>query len=143
MRTHGGPPSVDRLHGSDASAGTRSGTPRRLSRFSRTERWLHWIHPSAFLVLLIGGLSLYLPTLAEPVGRRGLFKTIHFYTAIGWLAALVLLGIAGNRRVLLATAREVDRFDADDRAWLRDRTRPSGRLNAGQKLNSIATAAFA
>ena len=41
------------------------------------------------------------------------------------------------------TAREVDRFDADDRAWLRGRRAPQGRLNAGQKLNAIVTAAFA
>src|SRR4051794_38303811 len=143
MRTHGGPPSLGRPYGTDADAGTRSGTPRRVRRFSRTERWLHWIHASAFLLLVISGLFLYLPALAEAVGRRGLFKTIHFYTAIGWLVALVLLALVGNRRVLLATARELDRFDADDRAWLRDRTRPSGRLNAGQKLNAIASAAFA
>jgi formate dehydrogenase subunit gamma len=120
-----------------------STSARRLRRFSRTERWLHWIHASAFLALLASGLCLYLPSLAEAVGRRGLFKAVHFYTAIGWLAALLILAVVGNRRVLLATAREVDRFDADDRAWLRDRGRPSGRLNAGQKLNSIATAAFA
>ncbi len=116
---------------------------RRLRRFSRTERAIHWIHASAFGVLLASGMCLYLPALAEAVGRRPLFKTIHFYTALAWLAALALVALLGNRRALLATAREVDRFDADDRAWLRDRTRPSGRLNAGQKLNSAASAAFA
>jgi len=39
--------------------------------------------------------------------------------------------------------REVEYFDADDRAWFFDRRRPSGRLNAGQKLNTVVTAAFA
>ena len=39
--------------------------------------------------------------------------------------------------------REVEYFDADDRAWLRGRHAPQGRLNAGQKLNTIVTAAFA
>jgi formate dehydrogenase subunit gamma len=37
----------------------------------------------------------------------------------------------------------VERFDAADRAWLRDRRAPAGRLNAGQKLNTAATVAFA
>jgi formate dehydrogenase subunit gamma len=94
-------------------------------------------------VLLATGLCLYLPALAEAVGRRELFKAIHFYTAVGWVAALLVVVVVGNQRALLRTAREIDRFDADDLAWLRDRTRPSGRLNAGQKLNSVFTAAFA
>jgi formate dehydrogenase subunit gamma len=116
--------------------------PRRLL-FSRTERALHRIHATAFVALLLSGLCLYLPVLAELVGRRQLFKAIHLYTAIAWLVALLAVAVAGNRRGLLAMAREVDRFDAADRAWFRDRTPPTGRLNAGQKLNTIASAAFA
>jgi formate dehydrogenase subunit gamma len=104
---------------------------------------VHWVHAGAFALLLASGLCLYLPALAELVGRRPLLKAIHFYTALAWLAALLVVALAGNRRALLAAAREVDRFDADDRAWLRRRAAPSGRLNAGQKLNSIASAAFA
>src|SRR2546421_12163440 len=115
----------------------------RLPRFSRTERTLHWVHASAFLVLLASGLCLYLPSLAELIGRRPLLKDIHVYTALAWLAALALVLLAGDRRRLLATAREIGTFDADDRAWLRGRRTPQGRLNAGQKLNAIFTAVFA
>jgi formate dehydrogenase subunit gamma len=114
-----------------------------LRRFSRTERALHQIHATAFVVLLASGLCLYLPALAELVGRRGLFKTIHFYTAVVWLIALVVLVLVGNRRSLVALAREVDRFDPRDRAWFRTRVETVGRLNAGQKLFTVATAAFA
>jgi formate dehydrogenase subunit gamma len=57
--------------------------------------------------------------------------------------ALVLIVLFGDRGALRRTAREIDRFDADDRAWLRRRRAPQGRLNAGQKLNAIVTAAFA
>ena len=59
---------------------------RRLPRFGRTERTLHWVHAAAFLVLLATGLCLYLPSLAESVGRRPLLKSIHIYTAVGWAA---------------------------------------------------------
>jgi len=114
-----------------------------LVRFTRTERALHRIHAIAFGVLLASGLCLYLPALAEVVGRRGLFKTIHFYTAVAWLVALLLVVIVGNRKALMALVREVDRFDPRDRAWFRDRTSIAGRLNAGQKLFTVATAAFA
>jgi formate dehydrogenase subunit gamma len=116
---------------------------RRLQRFGRTERAVHWIHASAFLVLLGTGLCLYLPTLAELVGRRPLLKTIHVYTAVAWVIALVAVVVVGDRAALRRTAREIDRFDRDDRAWLVLRKAPQGRLNAGQKLNAIVTAAFA
>jgi len=117
--------------------------PRRLARFNRTERAVHWVHAGAFLILLGSGLCLYLPTLAEVVSRRPLVKDIHIYTAVTWAAALALVVVFGDRRSLARTAREIDRFDADDRAWLWSRSVPQGRLNAGQKLNAVATAAFA
>jgi formate dehydrogenase subunit gamma len=101
------------------------------------------VHASAFLVLLGSGLCLYLPSLAEVVGRRPLLKDIHIYTALAWAIALGLVVIVGDRRALLRTAREVDVFDADDRAWLRRRGAPQSRLNAGQKINAILTAGFA
>jgi formate dehydrogenase subunit gamma len=119
----------------------RAGT-RRLPRYNRTERAVHWVHASAFLLLLATGLCLYLPSLAEEIGRRPLLKAIHLWTAVGWLAALVLVVCLGDRRSLRRAIREVDRWDADDRAWFLDRSRPQGRMNAGQKLNTIATVAF-
>jgi formate dehydrogenase subunit gamma len=117
--------------------------PRRLLRWSATERAVHWIHAGAFCVLLGSGLCLYLPSLAEAVGRRPLLKTIHVYTAVAWAVALVLVVVVGNRRALRRTLREVEYFDSDDVAWLRGRRVPQGRLNAGQKLNTIVTAVFA
>lgn len=116
----------------------------RLPRFTRTERAVHWVHATAFLILLASGLCLYLPSLAELVGRRPLLKDIHVYTAVAWVIALALVVALGDRRTLRATAREIDLFDADDRKWLRGRRPvPQGRLNAGQKVNAIVTAAFA
>jgi formate dehydrogenase subunit gamma len=116
---------------------------RRLPRFGRTERAVHWVHAAAFLLLLGTGLCLYLPSLSELVSRRPLLKGIHVWTAVGWAVALAAIFVFGDRRALRATAREIDRFDANDRAWLRRRPAPQGRLNAGQKLNAIVTAAFA
>src|SRR3954452_15626920 len=118
-------------------------TRRRLARFSRTERTVHWVHASAFLILLATGLALYLPSLSELVGRRPLLKSIHVYRAVAWLVALVLVILVGDRRSLRATLREIDLFDRDDRDWLRRRHPPQGRLNAGQKVNAILTAVFA
>jgi formate dehydrogenase subunit gamma len=126
-------------------SGARMATPKpnRLARFNRTERAVHWVHAVAFFILLGSGLCLYLPSLAELVGRRGLLKSIHIYTAIAWAIALVAIVVVGDRRSLRRDLREVEFWDADDRRWFRGRSAPQGRLNAGQKLNTIFTAAFA
>lgn len=98
-------------------------------RFSRTERVLHWTNAAGFLLLLGTGLVLYLPSLAQLVGRRPLLKDLHAWGGVGWICALVLVALAGDRRGLLRTARELDRLEP-------------GRLNVGQKVNAILTAAF-
>jgi formate dehydrogenase subunit gamma len=127
-----------------APASVRRDRPRYVKRFTLTERLLHWVHASAFFVLLGSGLILYLPALAAAVGRRPLIKDIHFYTGISWAGALVLIVLLGNRRAVLRTAREIDLFDRDDGRFLRGQVAsPQGRFNAGQKVNAIVSAAFA
>lgn len=117
---------------------------RYVQRFTLTERLLHWIHASAFFVLLGSGLVLYIPTFSTAVGRRPLIKDIHFWTGISWAGAILLVSVLGNRRALAATIREIDLFDRDDAQFLTGRTfTPQGRFNAGQKINAILTAAFA
>ncbi len=117
--------------------------PEYIKRFSATERAVHWVHATAFLVLLATGLTLYIPALSVAVGRRPLLKDIHVYTAVAWIAALVLVVVLGDRRRLRTTVRELETFDADDMLWLRRYPRPQGRFNAGQKVNAALTAAFA
>ena len=116
---------------------------RYVRRFSRTERALHWANAIGFLTLLGSGLILYLPSLAVLVGRRPLVKDVHFWSGIGWVTLLALIALAGDRRGVLRTVRELDRFDRDDARWLlARRPAPQGRFNAGQKLNATLTAAY-
>jgi formate dehydrogenase subunit gamma len=105
--------------------------PKRdyVRRFSKTERTLHWVNAVGFLFLLATGLILYLPRLSVLVGRRPLMKDLHFWGGIGWVSALALVVVLGDRRGLLRTARELETL------------RPS-RLNVGQKVNAILQAAF-
>jgi formate dehydrogenase subunit gamma len=113
-------------------------------RFSRTERVLHWANAIGFLTLLATGLILYLPSLSVAVGRRPMVQAVHFWSGIAWISVLVLIVLVGDRRGILRTARDFDRFDRDDLRWLLGRRpAPQGRFNAGQKLNAILTSAFA
>ena len=115
-----------------------------VQRFTLTERLLHWIHASAFFVLIGSGLVLYLPSLSTAIARRPLIKDIHFWTGISWAGAILLVSVLGNRRALVATIREIDLFDRDDARFLAGRPdAPQGRFNAGQKVNAVLTAAFA
>ena len=114
-----------------------------IERFTRTERAVHWVHATAFFGLLATGLVLYVPRLSILVGRRPLLKTLHVYTAVAWLTALILVLVLGDRRRLRRTVRELDEFDRDDVNWLRRKPAPQGRFNAGQKINAVLTAAFA
>jgi formate dehydrogenase subunit gamma len=116
---------------------------RRIRRFSRTERALHWAHASAFLVLLGSGLVLYVPRLSELVARRQLVKDVHLYTGLAWAVLIALLLLLGLRQGLRETVDELERFDREDLRWLLRRGGRAGRFNAGQKLNAIVTAAFA
>jgi formate dehydrogenase subunit gamma len=115
----------------------------RVRRFTRTERALHWVHAASFFALLTTGLILYLPSLATLVSRRNLVKNVHIWVAVAWLLAVAVIVIAGNRRALRESWREIETIDRDDRRWLRGRRAPQGRFNAGQKLNAILTVAFA
>jgi formate dehydrogenase subunit gamma len=103
---------------------------RLVRRFSRTERTLHWVNATGFLLLLATGLILYLPRLSVLVGRRPLIKDIHFWGGIGWISALALVVVLGDTGGLLRTARDLEVL------------RP-GRFNVGQKVNAILNAAFA
>ena len=129
------------MTGSDQAPAT---LPRRyVRRFGRTERGLHWIHATAFFVLLGTGLALWLPELSARVGNRVLVKDVHVWTAVAWAAAIVLVVALGDRRALRAAWREIEAIGRDDRRWLTGHRAPQGRFNAGQKLNAIVTAAFA
>ena len=125
----------------EALAPSRAGY---VERFTLTERLLHWVHATAFLVLLASGLVLYIPALSGAVGRRPLVKEVHFVTALSWLGLMILIALLGNRRAVRATIREIELFDRDDLRFLAGHTAaPQGRFNAGQKVNAVITAAFA
>ena len=122
---------------------SRAATPARIERFTRTERTLHWMHASAFFALLATGMILYLPALSTLINRRTVVKGVHLWVAVAWAVALVIIFVAGNRKRLAEDWREIETIDSDDRRWLRGRRAPQGRFNAGQKINTILTVAFA
>ncbi|MFE4825330.1 cytochrome b/b6 domain-containing protein [Streptomyces sp. NPDC056672] len=125
------------------SAGpTAATTPRpseRIRRFSTAERWTHRTTGALMLVCVVTAGCLYVPQLAELVGRRYLVVTIHEWSGL-LLPVPVLLGLGS--RAFRADLRRLNRFLPYDKEWLRavlrrdarPGSRPAGKFNAGQKL---------
>jgi formate dehydrogenase gamma subunit len=111
----------------------------RVQRFTVSERAVHWLTALAFFNLLFSGLV---------VGRRGTFHDVmyawHLVSAGVLVGGVALIVLAGNRRALRRTARELGRLHVEDREWLRTipvrllegaPEPPAARFNAGQKVN--------
>ncbi|MEV1085378.1 cytochrome b/b6 domain-containing protein [Streptomyces sp. NPDC050211] len=108
-------------------------------RFSRAERWVHRLTAALMGICVVTAAVLYLPELAELVGRRELVVRIHEWAGLA-LPVPVLAGLAS--RAFRADLRFLNRFGPHDRVWLRaalrrDKraaARPAGKFNAGQKI---------
>ncbi len=119
---------------------TTAAVARRIPRFDRVERVVHWTNATLFLVLLATGGSLYFEPLSTIVGHRHTVKTIHVYSGL-LLPLPLLVGVLLPRgRLLREDISRFNRWTADDRRWWSRRKRAGvklGKFNPGQKLNAI------
>ncbi|GGV62677.1 formate dehydrogenase subunit gamma [Streptomyces griseoloalbus] len=108
-------------------------------RFGRAERWVHRTTAALMGVCVCTAACLYVPQLAQLVGRRALVVTVHEWSGLA-LPVPVLAGLLS--RALRADLGRLNRFGPHDRSWLRaalrrdkrPSSRPAGKFNAGQKL---------
>ncbi|WP_037670465.1 cytochrome b/b6 domain-containing protein [Streptomyces griseus] len=111
----------------------------RVHRFNPAPRWVHRTTALLMGVCVLTAAFLYIPELAQLVGRRELVVRVHEWAGLA-LPVPLLAGLAS--RALRADLRLLNRFGPHDRVWLRaalrrDRrhqSRPAGKFNAGQKI---------
>ncbi|MET9554102.1 cytochrome b/b6 domain-containing protein [Streptomyces sp. NPDC006645] len=136
----GGPTAAPTPRPSDRPADARDAArPRLRRRFSRAERLVHRATGVLMLVCVATAACLYVPQLAELVGRRHLVVTLHEWSGL-LLPAPFLVGLASP--AFRADLRRLNRFAPHDKEWLRavrrrdfrPESRPAGKFNAGQKL---------
>ena len=129
----------------------------RVSRFTVTERALHWAFAAAYLALLVSGLPLMLPALRELIRdyTPAIGVRLHLAAAVLWVLAPLAVVVLGDRRALVRASRQLASFTRADLRWLasfprwlvtdaetRARLdREVGRFNAAQKLNSLFVSA--
>ncbi|GGT40945.1 formate dehydrogenase subunit gamma [Streptomyces kurssanovii] len=117
----------------------------RRRRFTRAERLLHRTTAALMLLCIVTAAVLYVPQLAELVGRRYLVVTVHQWAGLLLPVPFVLALVS---RAFRADLRRLNRFAPYDRAWLRavrrrehgPSARPAGKFNAGQKIYAAWTA---
>ncbi len=114
-------------------------SPDRIRRFTRGERWIHLSFATLMGVCILTAAMLYWGPLSTLVGRRDVVEDVHYIT--GWLLPLPLVVGAIASRAFRSDVRRLNRFLPGDWRWLRSGARrsgsfPSGKFNAGQKLNS-------
>ncbi len=105
---------------------------------------MHWANATLFGILIFTAALLYVGQLSALVGRRELVRQVHVVSGL-LLPIPILLGLLSPwRRRLQADMHALNRWDADDRRWLRtrgrDRTVRLGKFNPGQKLNAAFVA---
>jgi formate dehydrogenase subunit gamma len=124
---------------SPVAGSTTENPPEHLVRFDRVERIVHWMTAALFVTLMLTGAALYAGPISTLVGRRDVVRTLHVAAGLA-LPVPLLVGLVGRwGRSLRRDLGRLDRWIADDRVWLRRRTRDTARLgkfNPGQKLNA-------
>jgi formate dehydrogenase subunit gamma len=125
----------------------------RIERFCKTTRWFHWSFVGAFLSLAASGGALALRDeigLGEGATRR--LVELHESCAVALLVLPAVVLLSGRTGETLRDFAEALRWSRADLRWLalqplaalgRAELPPAGKLNAGQKLNALATGGFA
>jgi formate dehydrogenase subunit gamma len=113
-----------------------------MPRFTVSERIAHWLLATAFAAMLttgafMGGIG--------PLGHHAML-VVHVGSAVALICGIAALSLRRRSRAPLArTVRDLRPLSSRDRKWLRLAPRaylvggelpPSGRFNAGQKINA-------
>lgn len=113
----------------------------RIPRFDISARVLHWSHAIIFIWLLITGIGIFLTPkslLGDP-----LLKMVHLYASIPFILLPVIIFILSSVPAH-EDIKELMSWTDDDIRWfkeflIKNKAQASGKFNAGQKANFLAT----
>ncbi len=113
---------------------------KRILRFDRTERFVHWTNATLFFILIITGASLKVGSLSTLVANRHTVKTIHVYAGLLLPIPILVAIFLRSGKQLRTDLVRMNRWTQDDKRWWSRTKRANvqlGKFNPGQKLNTV------
>lgn len=129
-----------------------AGAQAMAPRFGAGTRLVHWALAIPFVLLMLTGVTNYWPEVkAVQVADVRLFAWLHVVLGFGTVVVAAALVVAiVPRKAVRADAREITAVGLDDYLWLQHQglrvvgeaseAPRTGKFNAGQKLNGLASA---
>ena len=114
-----------------------------VQKYSKPARIFHWIHTSAFILLVITGIFLFVPAIGF-LAQDSWSRIIHRIAAVLFVIA-PLIQIFANRKTAMESIKKAFTWGSDDLQWLIAAPRyyflgdegsmpPQDEMNTGQKL---------
>jgi formate dehydrogenase subunit gamma len=123
---------------------------RKVLRYRFGPRIVHALLASSFVILLLTGLTLLVPSLSG-LAAGGWLRQLHYLGAVLFMAVPIVYLLV-DRPAVKELLWDSFRYDRDDWNWLKSCYRyfmgyceampPQGRLNAGQKLHHAGVVIF-
>ena len=116
---------------------------QEIERYRKPTRILHWVHLSAFVLLFLTGLTLFIPQLGF-LAQDSWSRVIHRIAAVVFIVA-PLIYIPMNWKATLRGIKDAFTWGTEDIDWLKAAPRyymlcdeeampPQPHMNAGQKM---------
>jgi formate dehydrogenase subunit gamma len=129
------------------------GKRKEVLMFGAGQRFVHWLHTAAFIVLTITGAMIYIPWLGESIARGDgghVVRLVHRVGAIAFMLVPVLYVIFDPKE-LWADIKRLLTWGKDDVGWFKAAPRyyflgdeeampPQDKFNTGQKIFYLVVA---
>ena len=115
--------------------------------FSPGQRFVHWLHTAAFIVLMITGAMIYIPWFGNSIATGAGGNAIRLIHRIGAIAFMLVpvLYLVLDPKGLFAAMKRIFTWGKDDLGWLKaapayyflgdeEAMPPQDKYNTGQKL---------
>ena len=120
---------------------------KEILMFGTGQRLVHWLHTTAFVVLMITGAIIYIPWFGNSVGAGAGGHAVRLIHRIGAIAFMLVpvCYLVFDPRGLFAAMKRIFTWGKDDLGWLKGAPRyyffgdeeampPQDKYNTGQKL---------
>lgn len=115
-----------------------------IERYRTPTRVLHWVHTTAFLILFVTGLIIFIPGLAQALTMDSWTRIIHRAAAVIFVVGPVIYMVT-NPKAAIKGIKEAFTWGVEDMQWLQAAPRyyfladekampPQGHMNTGQKM---------